>query len=78
METNLDLKKVLITPKLAKELLLKNNSNRRITKSFVTTYANDMREGRWKGNTAEFIKIADDGDILDGQHRLLAIIETII
>jgi hypothetical protein len=76
METNLDLKKVLITPKLAKELLLKNNSNRRITKSFVTTYANDMREGRWKGNTAEFIKIADDGDILDGQHRLLAIIES--
>lgn len=76
MESKTDLKKVLITPKLAKELLLKNNSNRRVSKEVVTLYANDMREGRWKENTAEFIKIADDGDILDGQHRLLAVIES--
>jgi hypothetical protein len=76
MESKTEFKKVLITPKLAKELLLKNNSNRRVTKSSVTTYATDMREGRWKQNTAEFIKIADDGDILDGQHRLLAIVES--
>lgn len=76
METKLDFKKVLITPVLAKELLLKNNSNRRVTKDTVALYANDMRCGRWKEDTAEFIKIADDGDILDGQHRLLAIIES--
>ena len=75
METNLDLKKVLVTPVLAKELLLKNNSNRTISKETVTSYANDMREKRWKENTAEFIKIAQDGEILDGQHRLLGIVE---
>lgn len=75
METKLDLKKVLVTPKLANELLLKNNANRKITDNRVTVYANDMRNGRWKENTAEFIKITEDGDILDGQHRLLAIIQ---
>jgi hypothetical protein len=75
METKLDLKKLLITPTLAKELLLKNNSNRRISKETVHSYATDMREKRWKENTAEFIKIAEDGEILDGQHRLLGIIE---
>jgi hypothetical protein len=71
----MDLKKVLVTPKLAKELLLKNNANRKITDNRVNVYASDMRNGRWKENTAEFIKITDDGDILDGQHRLLAIIQ---
>lgn len=76
METKLDLKKVLVTPTLAKDLLLKNNSNRRVSKETVSSYSNDMREKRWKENTAEFIKIAEDGEILDGQHRLLAIIES--
>jgi hypothetical protein len=76
MELKMELKKVLITPKLAKELLLNNNSNRRVTTETVNLYANDMCEGRWKEDTAEFIKIAEDGDILDGQHRLLAIIES--
>jgi hypothetical protein len=76
MESTINFKKMLITPKLAKELLSKNNSNRRVSDTTVSLYANDMRDGRWKENTAEFIKIAEDGDILDGQHRLLAIIKS--
>jgi hypothetical protein len=76
METKLNLKKVLVTPTVAKELLLKNNSNRRVSKQTVNSYAHDMRENRWKENTAEFIKVAEDGEILDGQHRLLAVIES--
>jgi len=72
----MDFKNVLVTPKLAKELLLKNNDNRKISLQTVSTYANDMRDGRWKEKTAEFVKIADNNDILDGQHRLLAIIES--
>lgn len=76
MEINLDLKKVLVSPYLAKQLLQKNNSNRRVSKETVNLYANDMLEKRWKENTAEFIKISEDGEILDGQHRLLAIVES--
>lgn len=76
METQLEFKKVLITPQLAKELLSKNNTNRVISKGRISLYANDMLEGRWKENTAEFIKVADNGDILDGQHRLLAIVQS--
>jgi hypothetical protein len=72
----MELKNLLVTPKLAKELLLKNNSNRRVSDVRVDLYAEDMRNGRWKEKTAEFIKIAEDGDVLDGQHRLLAIIKS--
>src|SRR5574340_1095955 len=62
-----------ITPELAGDLLAKNPHNRKLRDSRVRRYAEDMIAGRWKVN-AETIKIDEDGNILDGQHRLAAII----
>jgi hypothetical protein len=71
----INFEKILITPTKAKELLEANTDNRRIKQPVVLKYAKDMIEGRWLEDTGETIKIAKSGRILDGQHRLHAIIK---
>jgi hypothetical protein len=70
----MEIKKELITPEIAKKLLEKNDHNRRLKMPVVFRYSNDMKEGRWKDNTAELIKVSVNGKLLDGQHRLKAIV----
>jgi hypothetical protein len=65
----------LITPAIAKAMLCKNARNRPITKSLVRRYAEDMRAGRWNTN-GQGIIFTPEGDLLDGQHRLEAIVES--
>lgn len=62
-----------VTPKLAGEWLAKNTHNRNIRSAVVAQYARDMAQGRWQF-TGEAIKFDTDGNLLDGQHRLLAIV----
>lgn len=66
---------MLITPSIAKDMLESNVSNRRVNRHIVSQYANDMINGQWKVDTAEVIKISKTNIILDGQHRLLAIVK---
>ena len=65
----------MITPDMAKEILAKNTKNRRVNKNIVKRYARDMVEGRWKFNGASVL-ISDEGELIDGQHRLLACIRS--
>jgi hypothetical protein len=65
----------LITPAKAEELLRQNTRNRRLRKGLVDQYARDMSAGRWR-KTHQGIAINCDGTILDGQHRLHAIIQS--
>ena len=67
--------KTLITPNIAKAILEKNISNRNIRKIKIEQYAREMIEGNWKSDTFEFIKISKSGNLIDGQHRLMAIIK---
>ena len=67
---------VLVTPDMAKRWLDDNNSNNRnIRKAKVAEYAADMVAGRWEFN-GETIQFDRGGMLLNGQHRLLAIVET--
>ena len=66
---------VTITPGVAKEMLINNTHNRKVSESKVHLWAESMKRGEWTLN-GEAIKIADDGTILDGQHRLYAVIES--
>ncbi len=66
---------IVITPQYANELLSKNVRNRRVRKSHVTRLARDMQSGRWQFNPQP-ISIGTDGTILDGQHRLSAIVKS--
>lgn len=63
-----------ITPQRAFQLLDQNTNNRNIRQSVIDRYAREMKAGRWELN-GEPIIISDKGRILNGQHRLWAIIE---
>lgn len=65
----------LITPSLAKDLLKKNGINRALDKHLIAEYAREMRNGLWYEYTYESIKLAEDGTLMDGQHRLTALID---
>lgn len=66
----------MVTPALASEWLKKNTRNRSASLNWVRTLARDMKEGRFREDTGEPIKFFADGVLADGQHRLLAIIES--
>lgn len=59
---------------MATTMLERNNLNRPIIDQHVKRIARAITEGRWRFN-GDSIKIAANNDILDGQHRLWAIID---
>ncbi|MBB2891555.1 hypothetical protein [Flexivirga oryzae] len=63
-----------ITPAKAATLLEANTANRPLSKATVHAFAEAMRRGDWK-TTHQGIAIASNGELVDGQHRLAAIIE---
>lgn len=63
-----------VTPHLARTWLRANTHNRNLRERAVADYARDMTAGHWTLN-GEAIKFATDGTVLDGQHRLRAVIE---
>ena len=73
MET-LEITKQLITPSIAKKYLEQNVNNRRYSQPVLLRYTADMINNKWKQDTGECIKISKTGRILDGQHRLKAVI----
>lgn len=64
-----------ITPAAAKKMLDGNTRNRNLRPRVVQQYAADMKAGHWTAG-ADPIRIATDGTLLDGQHRLHAIVES--
>ena len=67
-------KLVTVTPDMALEMLEKNTMNRNIDEKRVRQYAKDMKGGRWQMNGTTIV-FSDDGTLLDGQHRLWAVVE---
>lgn len=64
---------MFITPEIAQQWTALNTRNRPVRYTKVAQYARDMKAGSWKLN-GETVKIASDGTIIDGQHRLYACI----
>lgn len=65
---------VNVTPAQAAEWLAKNNThNRALRENKVASYARDMASGAWAFN-GDTIRFSSDGTLLDGQHRLGAIV----
>ncbi len=61
-----------ITPEEARKILSKNTNNRPLKIGTIRYYKQLIERGLWELN-GESIKIAKDGTLLDGQHRLEAI-----
>jgi hypothetical protein len=66
---------ITINPTVAQLFLEKNSHNRPISSNSVQRYAAEMLGGRWK-ITGEPIQFSASGRLLDGQHRLLAVIQS--
>ena len=65
---------VTVTPEMAVQILERNELNRPLNDQHVHRIARQITEGKWKFN-GDTIKISSDHSVVDGQHRLWAIIE---
>jgi hypothetical protein len=66
---------VSVTPEMAERWLTNNTHNRYARDPLVIAYARDMTAGDWL-MTGESIKFSTDRMLLDGQHRLRAVIRS--
>lgn len=66
---------VNVSPDIAAQYLKTNINNRRISNKRVSQYAEDMKNGNWQLN-GESIKFNKSGMLIDGQHRLNAIVQS--
>lgn len=72
--SNLKFKMTEITPEMARKFLNHNHSNRNLRQRAVDEYKRAMDKGFWR-ITGDGISLDAEGKLLDGQHRLQAIIE---
>jgi len=66
---------VSVTPAMAAEWLKLNSLNRPIRRQTVSKYASVMRSGQWV-RSPEAIGFDVNGRLIDGQHRLTAVVES--
>jgi len=66
---------MLITPEMAGAMLQKNTGNRQIRPSVVAQYADQMKRGQWQV-THQPVATDSEGNLVDGQHRLSAIVSS--
>lgn len=66
---------MVVGPELASVMLEGNHSNRKVKPGYVHRLACAMRDGRFR-HTHQGIAFDSSGRVLDGQHRLLAIIKS--
>lgn len=64
-----------VTPEMAREWLKKNANNRTVRPNRVKLYSELMKNGQWD-LTGQGISITADGTLIDGQHRLFAILRS--
>jgi hypothetical protein len=66
---------ITITPQTAVEMLNQNQNNRPISETQVSHLTRAIKEGDWKVN-GDMVRISKTGKVIDGQHRLLAVIRS--
>ena len=64
-----------VTPEMAEDWLRSNHKNRGLTRKYVRRYARMMKDNDWLV-TADAIGFDKNGRLLNGQHRLNAVIES--
>jgi hypothetical protein len=73
LETGLKFYTKLVTPDYATFLLTTNKVNRKLQETHVKFLAKQILDGNFE-QTGDTIKISDTGRLMDGQHRLNAIV----
>lgn len=70
-----ELQFVSITPALAAAWLQRNVKNRKVKTVTLASYVTDMKNQAWL-TTHQGVAFNERGELIDGQHRLLAIVES--
>lgn len=73
MKMPFEMQWMLVTPEIARAWLARNTDNRNLRDGLVRQLAADMKNGAWMPNH-QGVAIRADGTLLDGQHRLSAIV----
>ncbi len=73
-EPGIVIESVTVTPACAAEWLKANKHNRPVRRRHVEFLASEIENGNWQMNGQPLV-ISENEEILDGQHRLLAVIE---
>lgn len=67
---------ILVNPEIARGLLENNHVNRKVSQPYVRRYAKDMATGNWQNLPESMtLSFSENGNLLDGQHRLNALIK---
>lgn len=74
MLTQADITIETVTPKMAVKYLEQNRRNRALRQDVVDLYAEEMMSGNWR-LVGDPIRFSKNGTVLDGQHRLAAIVQ---
>ena len=74
-KTQFETKCVLVTPNLAEETLKHNKKNRTLTQARVDEFVGLMKAGLFQC-THQGIALDDEGNVIDGQHLLSAIVKS--
>lgn len=64
-----------VTPEIAAKWIETGAPNRKPARHQINIFANAMKAGRWEYNGQDII-LDRDGHLIDGQHRLLAVIKS--
>jgi len=64
-----------ITPEVASQWLMKNIDNRKPSKAKIRKLAIDLKEQNWVAN-ADAVRFNRNDVLIDGQHRLMAVVES--
>jgi hypothetical protein len=75
MAKKVNIKYMKITPKKAEEWLENSDLiNRPVNDNWVKDLTSEIKKGNWRGDNAETIKLTKNESVIDGQHRLWAIV----
>ena len=66
----------IVTPAIAAEWLKLNTANRPMSAKIVDNYSKEMTSGNRLGSGADAVVFAINGTLLNGQHRLAAIVKS--
>ena len=69
---------VRINPEMASSMLANQRTNRAISRHTVNKYAREIQSGRWISSILSPIVVDEEGRLIDGQHRLQAIVKSAV
>jgi len=70
------IKQEIVTPDYAKSILENSGDNRLVSSRLVDSLADQMRAGKWVSDSNDLVMIDETGALINGQHRMNAVIKS--